>query len=984
MCWLPASVLLLFLIIQQVYAVETIRIITNNYQTADNVESLVAAFNNEYEGQYSATLTRSNNGAEYVTELKSILMNNENLYDVMYFSMNSMVDLLLAGVDSDDSREKWNFKAIDDYVGSSTTINWEDINFFSRYYGTRFAMETFFVPFDGDYHFLHYRSDVLSKYGISPPETLSDVLTVSQTLHASAMAATDGDPDFPICLVCSGDEYSGPFMIDFIAPFTQYEGTTQGAFFDSGDLDSLLSSEGGKEAIQLFKEVYQYSWPAVVGDSSGIGDLLNQRAAYLNGSCAMIVDWADMFFLPLSDGTAAVAANTAHSLMPGSTRVFNRAAGHVETCTADLCPYATAASSGDLINTAPYAANGGWGMAIPAMSDRSDAAWAFIEFANTPSRINPYTLNGKGWEPFRSSVIDESALSLWEAAGFTEAQFDSTVSALSAFMAHGNVALEPRIPGLTEYLAAMATYLGPYVTNATDDVDQALSDLDTAIEAITDSYGRSDQLKYYRMNLNIDPLTLEELDILFIVLGIIVMTLALLLTCTMMPITVFFGFIKNDGNFRLASPSFLLVVNVGCLVLGVSELVHVATFRYPGFLICTVRHLLFLLGFCTILGALFTKQFRLAFILIMTGRAKRTGRKFKVMTDLQLVPVFLTFMPLPFLIVLARVLLDPLRAEYVTLTTYTECQVCRSVYNESWFVVAIVTGVLYLLPNAVLVFITRKLPISENKVLALSIEIIAVIMVVYGLVELITDDPLIPPAYTPTILAAGIILLQLVTFAPKLWKVLRRQPLSKRDFRILVGEGMDVASGYVMCPCGCGHAFTVAGNRIQKSEYDHYTDSAASTSSRGRARSIRSVLSSAMRSEDHHPAAKACYPSMGMDAVFPLFDADGNVVDPETVDMSSFITKDMVDRLMATRHSTEDGLEEYDIEVLEDGHSSGAQCFANDSSGHAYSSSDGQATPDGRVTGVLRTETAEQSLPEAGFMEAPDDDSVVTVGDDNV
>ncbi len=769
--------------------------------------------------------------------------------------------MLLAGVTDDTATAAWKLENYQPYLDKSDIIEWADVNSFTRLYGTSFNGGTYIIPYDGDFHFLHFRQDVLTKYSQAVPTDVAGVVEIAEALMASTMPTDAGEPDYGVCIAGSTSDMLLVFAADFFLPFVQTSGTKHGAFFDPETMDPLINNPGVREGMKLFKRALA-TGPA--GGASG-QDVLWLREQYNTGRCAMIVEWGDMFFQPHSDGTPAVRDNTKHMVFPGSPEVWERGAGGLTPCTPELCPHGR--TEGDtLINDAPFAANGGWGLAMDRSSPHKAAAWEFLEWSSQPSVINEYVLNSHSMEPFRRSQLDRH---LWTNGtapnlNFTDAEYDGVMAALTAIMSHDNVALDLRVPGAADYIQVFFDEANKYLFAGTSTVDAMLAAVEGGWNGLTDTkYGRATQLKYYRMNLGIEPLLTVGLHGAFIVLGLLAATLAAVTVCVSCAATVLFGYIHTNGNFKLASRNFMLVINAGALAVTVGVAAYTLTFWASSAILCMSSLSFALLGLATVCGALFAKQFRIYHILIRTRRA---SRDFKTLTDLRLLPLFALFLPAPVALLLVGLVADPFAPAKVHITAYSMTSMCSTNHSLTWSIAVALVVALVLVPNAVLVFKTRKLPISETKVLMLTVQLMAAAAIVSSVIVLVqraSSDVFIAARLLPSVVSGTVIIFMAITYALKIWKAVRGQPMSRRDFRLLTGKGDASLEGYVKC-AACGRCQPTLGNRVTRAEYLRETSNPNSSDgstqiSAGPAHSVRSMLSSAMRSVGGAPQRGPVY-----------------------------------------------------------------------------------------------------------------------------
>ncbi|KAG9393122.1 ABC transporter substrate-binding protein [Carpediemonas membranifera] len=832
--------------------------------TSYTLQSLADDFNAaQSDVAVSVTILPSN--ADYYSIIKGSLALGDLTYDAIALAQVYLLDILLSGVSSASDTDQWKLEPLTDRVAQSELIDWNDVSLFSRTVGSSFNKDVYAVPFDGDFHYLFYRADVLQAYGQEVPDTVEELVALGEHLMTSTgMTADPGMPDVAFCVTNMDASRLYRFVADFAMPYLQYSGTDQGGFFSTDDMRNFFDTDAFKKGIELFKKTLEFGFGPNVAVT-----LDESRAAFLNGTCAMTVDWGDIFFLAPQSTVPAVTTSTGSAVFPGATSVYDRSAGSMKECTAALCPFATEETAvGKLVNRAPLAASGGQSIAIPATSSNKDAVFRLLEWAASPRVINPVTLAGSGLEPFRASIGDDDAI--WADKGLTAAKA-WILPAIDAMMSHGNVVLDMRLPGLTEYVDAMNAHFTAYLYDGAD-LDGTMSDLSAAVEAITDDHDRDMQLLYYRMNLGVDPLTQLTLDDIFLAVGIGACVAAFISIVLTTALTVLLGYIIRDSNFKFATPSFLIAGNVGWMLATLGVAMFVVSFAWSTTGLCIGMLLCIGLGVTIALGSLFAKQARIYWIL----RATRSHKKrFTVPSDLHLLPLVVVGIPLPVTLIVVWTIVDTFKMTDHPLDDYTQCTVCRSAHAALWAISCLALAILFLAPNGVLVFKTRKLPVSETRALSLTVQISAVLGGVIALVYAIASDPLVHPKVVPPIFAAGVILIQAVTFAPKVWKAARRQPLSKRDYHLLTGKGDATIDGFLRCPhcLACHAAF---GNQISKTEAINggYNPSSGSPDGSHRAHSIVSAFSS----KSNHRDAKLPEPNSAMNNAFALGGVQGHML----------------------------------------------------------------------------------------------------------
>src|SRR6266481_3701689 len=91
-----------------------------------------------------------------------------NSYDAIVFAPQWMGDYVPAGYLED----------LSDRVKADTALQWNDIAPFFRDFSATYQGKVYSVPLDGDFQMAYYRSDILARDGVKPPETWEDFLAI--------------------------------------------------------------------------------------------------------------------------------------------------------------------------------------------------------------------------------------------------------------------------------------------------------------------------------------------------------------------------------------------------------------------------------------------------------------------------------------------------------------------------------------------------------------------------------------------------------------------------------------------------------------------------------------------------------------------------------------------------------------------------------------------------------------------------------------
>ena len=352
-----------------------------------------------------------------------------------------------------------------------------------------FGGKIYAVPFDSDVLNVYYRSDILAKDGVQPPKTWDEYLAIAKMYQGKDLNG-DGVPDYGSCIEKAKGGVGTWQFNGVLAGFVQALGTKQGVFFDD-KMTPLLNNEAMGAALDFWKASSQYGPPAEINLDQGTG-----RGLMTSGRCALNIDWGDMGTLPLDPKTSKVLNKIGTVVLPGSSKILDRASGKLVACDATTCP---AAIGG--INHSPFNAFGGWIGAINSKADpkAQAAALDYISYVSAPEQSNPDVTTGvTGEQPFRVSQQDPA---LWIKAGMTADVAKNFLDAYIGSLNDPNGSLDLRIPQANQYTnvledQAIAQFLAGELTK-----DEAMKQMVDGWQALTDQIGRSAQAAAYAASI---------------------------------------------------------------------------------------------------------------------------------------------------------------------------------------------------------------------------------------------------------------------------------------------------------------------------------------------------------------------------------------------------------------------------------------------------------------------------------------------------
>lgn len=412
--------------------------------------------------------------AEIFPKIQNDWATGTNSIDVGVFAAGWGVELDAAGLLED----------LDPYVAADDKIDMADIAPYFREFGQKVGGKTKLLMVDGDFQMVYYRTDVLEAAGLEPPKTWEDYLDVASKIHGTDMNG-DGEADYGSCIFKKRNAQSYMAIQTFAAPIVQTQGTAQGFHFDNATMQPIVNNAGWKKAFELYKATGEYGPPEEL--NMDIGDT---RAIFKAGRCGLLVEWGDPGTLQLDEDAAAVKGKIFAIAAVGSREVLNRETGELEPVSAENAPYAV-----DGINYAPFAAFGGWAGAVNKNADQKtkDAAYAFLSYMNQAAQSNvDVTIGATGYNPYRLSQL--ASTDLWVEAGMPAELAANYIGAINDALNNPNMASDMKIPGAQQYTGVvldteLARYLAGEIT-----VEEALENIETGWEEITEDFGRDEQI----------------------------------------------------------------------------------------------------------------------------------------------------------------------------------------------------------------------------------------------------------------------------------------------------------------------------------------------------------------------------------------------------------------------------------------------------------------------------------------------------------
>lgn len=483
LAWLASGALLLGLgLAQKPYQGVEVTIITHTGpQIAEPLQRHAPAFEAKTGAKINVVIVPF---SDLYQQILTDATTGTNSYQGWVFAPQWMADFVPAGIMQD----------LTPSVRASKDIEWADIGPFFRNFSATYGGKIYTIPFDGDFQMVYYRTDVLQKLNLKPPQTWDDYLAIAKAAHNKDWNG-DGKADFGSCIAKKRNAQSYWMFWSIASSFLQSQGTKQGAFFDTTTMKPLVKNEGMAEALRIYKETTKYG-PA---DELNL-DVGDTRGLFSSGRCALTVDWGDIGPLSVDPKTSKVKDKVGASILPGSKRVVNRATGKLEACTAKNCPYAI-----NGVNRAPFAAFGGWsgGINVAADDKAKQALFDFYAYVASPAVSGKdVTIGITGFNPYRLSHFKR--INNWISGGFSQAGAKNYLGAIESSLNSPNMVLDLRVPKNQQYQQvvldrALSQFLAGEL-NAAQTMDQIFN----GWEEVTEAEGRDAQLKAYRLTLSID------------------------------------------------------------------------------------------------------------------------------------------------------------------------------------------------------------------------------------------------------------------------------------------------------------------------------------------------------------------------------------------------------------------------------------------------------------------------------------------------
>src|SRR3989475_1759112 len=406
-----------------------------------------------------------------------------NSYDATVFDPQWMGDYVPPGYLED----------LTDRVQKDSALQWNDIAPFFRDFSATFKGKVYTIPLDGDFQMVYYRKDILQRDGLQPPATWDDYISIAQHFQGKDLNG-DGKADYGSCLAMKRSAQSYWMYSSIASAFIQSQGTKQGAFFDTNNMQPLYNNPAAAKGLGIYKTLSKLGPPDQLNNDVG-----DSRGLFVTGRCALSLDWGDIGPLAVDKTQSKVIDKVGAVILPGSKQVLDRSSGQLADCNSTLCPYAT-----NGVNHSPFAAFGGWSGAINKASSSKvkDAAFAFLSYMSAPAQSSvDVTLGKTGFNPYRTSHFTNQGV--WTSAGMSEQAAKDYLGAIQSSLQSPNMVLDLRIPQTAYYQqTSLDTALAQFLAGELG-VQQTMAQITTQWNKKTDEIGRQSQLDAYKASLSV-------------------------------------------------------------------------------------------------------------------------------------------------------------------------------------------------------------------------------------------------------------------------------------------------------------------------------------------------------------------------------------------------------------------------------------------------------------------------------------------------
>jgi multiple sugar transport system substrate-binding protein len=376
-----------------------------------------------------------------------------------------------------DEMPKWvaDLIDIDDYV-----------DFLKAPVGT-WGGKTYRVSGDGDVLSMNYRKDYFTDPAISAATGMKEVpKTWQQWAEFSAKVKGLKDP------LTGGAAYG---YLDSYKPWGGYDFyylTNRAVsyvkqlgnpnyLFDPETMKPLVNTPGWVQGIQDHKDMLQHQ----PDDQINADPLTTGFQQFLAGTGSGLAWWGDIGARANTDDASVVGNVIGFGVSPGSDRIYNLKTNAWETPAEP--------------NVAPNMATIGWGFYVTNRVSSNElkrkAAWSAAAHLGGKDISLWTSAYPSGQQPYRKSHfnVDE-----WVAGGYDRDYISGYLKSLEDSYNHPNAAIEPRLPGLSQYYSAAEDELAKFYTGQYKTAQETADAIAATWEKITEQLGRDAMIKNYK------------------------------------------------------------------------------------------------------------------------------------------------------------------------------------------------------------------------------------------------------------------------------------------------------------------------------------------------------------------------------------------------------------------------------------------------------------------------------------------------------
>ena len=254
--------------------------------------------------------------------------------------------------------------------------------------------------------------------------------------------------------------------------------------FDPETMKPLVNTPGWVQGIQDHKDMLQYQ----PDDQINADPLTTGFQQFLAGTGSGLAWWGDIGARANTDDASVVGKAIGFGVSPGSDRIYNLKTNAWETPAEP--------------NVAPNLATIGWGFYVTNRVSgdelRRKAAWSAAAHLGGKDISLWTSAYPSGQQPYRNSHfnVDE-----WVAGGYDREYITSYLNSLKDSYNHPNAALEPRLPGLSQYYSAAEDELAKFYTGQYKTAQETGDAIAASWDKITDQLGRDTVIKNYKAAL---------------------------------------------------------------------------------------------------------------------------------------------------------------------------------------------------------------------------------------------------------------------------------------------------------------------------------------------------------------------------------------------------------------------------------------------------------------------------------------------------